>query len=108
MDSTLQGDVIEEPVEEAEPQTDEMSLDAEAMAVVGNSNGWDLIQQYIDGRISHYKDGLGSIDPKGMDLAKVGEKFLVCNLVAQELESLKNKVNLTTKGVNESRNPRPE
>lgn len=108
MDSTLMSDVVEEPAELDQSSDEQMEFeaDAEALAVVGNSQDWPIIQAYLDERIGFYREGLGGIDVSKLTMTELGEKFLVCSLVAMEFEALKTKISVITKAVNERRKPR--
>lgn len=103
MDEALTGEL--EPMGFEPPQVEEEQFDVDSVAIahVGSDDKWQVIKRYIDDRISFYRDDLAGLDIKNMDLAKVGERFLVTNLVAQELQALKDKVDITTEAVRESR-----
>lgn len=99
LESTIEPLSYQEPEEEVA----EFEEDAVRLARVGGSKQWQIIEDYCLDRIANYRDDLAGLDIKGLPLAQVGEKYLVCNLVAMELEALLNKVRVTTDAVNEPR-----
>lgn len=94
-----------EPVSYVEPaaKTEEFEAAALDLAHVGSDKKWQVIKDYMTDRIAYYRDNLAGLDITNESLAKVGEKYLVCSLVAMELEALMNKVDVTTEAVRESR-----
>ena len=104
MDDALTG--VVEPVSFVQPVEEDEQFEADALAVasVGADPRWATITDYCDERISYYRDNLAGMDVTGQPLAQVGEKYLVCNLVAMELQALLDKVRVTTEAVNGTRN----
>lgn len=104
MDSTLESDEIPEfEDQQAEQEHERFTEEAEKFARVGQSPDWQVIIDHFNSRISHYRDDLAGLDLKNAKLSDVGEKYLVCNLVAMELEAIKAKVAVTTEAVNAER-----
>lgn len=103
MDEVLTGEL--EPMGFEPPQIEEEQFDVDSLAIahVGTDEKWRVIKNYVEERINFYRNDLAGLEIKNMDLAKVGERFLVTSLVAQELQALLDKVEITTEAVNEAR-----
>lgn len=99
LESSIEPFSIEEPEQEAQ----QFEEDAKKIAAVGSDTKWQAIEDYCRDRISFYRDDLAGLDLKDTDLARVGEKYLVCSLVAMEFQALMDKVRVTTEAVNDSR-----
>jgi len=102
-EDTLTGDIQPLMSDAVDPvQEEQFDADARAIAKVGRDPKWQVIINYCQDRVSLYRDDLAGMDLSGDDLRRVGEKYIVCNLVAQELNALLEKVKATTEAVNES------
>jgi CO dehydrogenase/acetyl-CoA synthase alpha subunit len=99
----LTGDVEPVSFEEPEEETQAFEKEAEEIAAVGLDPKWQIIHDYMSERIQFYQNDLAGLDLTNMDLAKVGERFLVCSLVSMELHALQAKVKITTEAVDEAR-----
>lgn len=75
----------------------------EAVAAIKGDKKWTVITEHFDARIDYYRKGLAGIDPKNLSNAEVGEKYLVCESIAAELEGLKTYVEEVARGVAEAR-----
>lgn len=94
-------EAIETP--ETPEETQQFEQHALDLASLGANPKWKVIEEYMTDRIAFYKDGLADMDIKGADLAQVGEKYLVCSLVAMEFQGLLDLVRITTEAVSEAR-----
>lgn len=50
-------------------------------------NHWDLVKKYFKERESFYRDHLAGADLANQTTSQVGEKYLVCRLVADEFKA---------------------
>lgn len=87
--------VEQEQVEQADTQ------DLQLAALDGHA-GWEQMRQHIEDRIKYHRTMAG-VDTAAMSLEDVGKRFIISSLVADELEALLNKVDLTKKEVDERR-----
>lgn len=103
MEDVLSGSIEPLSFEEPEQETEQFEQDALDLAQIGSDAKWQVIKDYCMERMTFYRNDLAGLDLKNMDLAKVGERYLVCSLVALELEALLSKVQVTTDAVREAR-----
>lgn len=81
---------------EEEPQEQkEFVKEADVMASLTIDARWEWVKSYWQERIDFYRGELAGADVSGMTLEEVGRRYLVCDLLAKEIEAFIAKVELT-------------
>lgn len=73
------------------------------LASVHSDSKWQAITDYFEERIRHYDEQLGGADTSKMTMEEVGQRYLVSNIIKQELAAIKNRVELIANEVKHER-----
>lgn len=89
------------PMDKAKEVEDEIERQENLMYSLQARDEWDLIKKYFKRQKDHYIKELGGFDLANADLKQVGEKYLVCALVAAEFDAFINWIESTARAVKE-------
>lgn len=88
-------------IEEKNEQVQESQTKDLALASLDANEGWRQLREHIESRIKYHREMHG-VDTSQLKLEDIGQRFIVSNLVATELEGILNKVDITVKEVREN------
>ena len=81
------------------PEQEEANIKDKQIANLADHPGWLQIQQLMQDRIDFYKK-MSGLDTSKLTLEEIGQKFIVSNLVADELSQVLNVVQTTANEIN--------
>jgi hypothetical protein len=81
------------------PETQEATLKDKQIANLAEHPGWIEVQKIMSDKIDYYKK-MNGLDTSKLTLEEIGQKFIVSNLVADELEQILNIVKSTANQIN--------
>lgn len=81
------------------PETEEATLKDKQIANLAEHPGWLEIEKLMSDKIDYYKK-MNGLDTSKLTLEEIGQKFIVSNLVADELEQILNIVKSTANQIN--------
>jgi len=84
------------------PEQEEATLKDKQIANLADHPGWLTIQKLMQDRVDYYKK-MSGLDTSKLTLEEIGQKFIVSNLVADELAQVLNIVQTTANEINESK-----
>lgn len=84
--------------EEVKP---ELSREELLLAKIGLSDGWKLLEEYFEKRISNYREGLFGEDLTGKDTSIIGQRFLSAQAVIREFENVIKEIKNAVENVKE-------
>lgn len=80
--------------EEAQTQNQDIKNKDLALASLDSNEGWRQLREYLEQRRNDYKQ-MNHIDTSNMTLDEIGQKFVVASLVADEIDTILNRVDTT-------------
>ena len=84
------------------PEQEEANIKDKQIANLADHPGWLQIQQLMQDRIDFYKK-MSGLDTSKLTLEEIGQKFIVSNLVADELSQVLNVVQTTANEINNAK-----
>jgi lipase chaperone LimK len=81
------------------PEQEEATLKDKQIANLADHPGWLEIQKIMQDRVDYYKK-MSGLDTSKLSLEEIGQKFIVSNLVADELAQVLNIVQTTANEIN--------
>lgn len=81
------------------PEQEEANIKDKQIANLADHPGWLQIEKLMQDRIDYYKK-MSGLDTSKMTLEEIGQKFIVSNLVADELSQVLNIVQTTANEIN--------
>lgn len=81
------------------PEQEEANIKDKQIANLADHPGWLQIEQLMQDRIDFYKK-MSGLDTSKLSLEEIGQKFIVSNLVADELSQVLNVVQTTANEIN--------
>lgn len=81
------------------PEQEEANIKDKQIANLADHPGWLQIEQLMQDRIDFYKK-MSGLDTSKLTLEEIGQKFIVSNLVADELSQVLNVVQTTANEIN--------
>lgn len=89
-------------VEDFEAPAQKLTAEDKELAKIGASKDWQVILNYLEGRIANLIEESFKQPIEAADLEKVGAGFMTTRAVVNELRAVINKVELTTKAVQDA------
>jgi len=84
------------------PETQEAELKDKQIANLAEHPGWLEIQKVMEEKIEYYKK-MNGVDTSQLSLEEIGQKYIVSNLVADELKGILNIVTQTAEQINNAK-----
>lgn len=84
------------------PEQQEATIKDKQIANLADHPGWLQIQKQMEERIDYYKK-MSGLDTSKLTLEEIGQKFIVSNLVADELSQVLNIVQSTANEINNAK-----
>ena len=81
------------------PEQQEAALKDKQIANLADHPGWIEIQKIMQDKVDYYKK-MSGLDTSKLTLEEIGQKFIVSNLVADELAQVLNIVQTTANEIN--------
>lgn len=81
------------------PEQAEILLKDKQIANLADHPGWLEIEKLMTEKVEYYKK-MSGLDTSKLSLEEIGQKFIVSNLVADELENILNVVKSTANEIN--------
>jgi hypothetical protein len=97
-------DGLEVSLPQDTPEVEAANVKDKQIANLADHPGWLEIQKLMDERIKYYKT-MSGLDTSKLTLEEIGQKFIVSNLVADELAQIVNVVTQTANQVNNEKRP---
>ena len=92
-------DGLEVSLPDNTPEQQEATLKDKQIANLAEHPGWLEIQKLMQDRVDYYKK-MSGLDTSKLTLEEIGQKFIVSNLVADELAQVLNIVQTTANEIN--------
>lgn len=89
--------LVEEPSEEVK----QAEIKDKQIAELKNHPGWLEIVERLQDKVHYYRTMQG-VDTSGLDLKDIGQKYVVSNLVADEIQGIINLVEQTANEIEKS------
>jgi lipase chaperone LimK len=95
-------DGLEVSLPDNTPEQQEATLKDKQIANLAEHPGWLEIQKIMQDKIDYYKK-MSGLDTSKLTLEEIGQKFIVSNLVADELAQVLNIVQTTANEINNAK-----
>lgn len=84
--------------DDVKEDTQEAEVKDLSLAALDSHEGWKQLRKHLEERRDNYRQ-MREVDTSQMKLEDIGQKFVVFNCVADEIDTILNKVDITVKEV---------